>query len=245
MPYLMKWLRSMELTMVAIILLFLVNGDLGGQSSVSVLRPVSLRCEYLVNPLGIDAAQPRLSWVLESQPGERGRRQTAYQVLVATSDAKLRAGQGDLWDSGKIESNQSAQVPYSGKPLQSRLRCWWKVRVWDEQGRASAWSEPARWSMGLLSAGDWQGQWIGAETGQDDPHAVYLRREITLSKRPTRATAYISGLGYYELYLNGKRVGNHVLDPGFTDYDKRVLYVTYDVTGLLLAGRQCRGRCTG
>ena len=245
MPYMMKWLRNMELTMVAIILLFLVNGDVRGQSSASVLRPVSLRCEYLVNPLGVDAAQPRLRWVLESQRGERGRSQTAYQVLVATSDAKLRAGQGDLWDSGKIESNQSAQVPYSGRSLQSRLRCWWKVRVWDEQGQASAWSEPARWSMGLLSAGDWQGQWIGAGTGQDDPHAVYLRRQITLSKRPIRATAYISGLGYYELYLNGKRVGNHMLDPGFTDYDKRVLYVTYDVTGLLLAGANAAGVVLG
>lgn len=125
------------------------------------------------------------------------------------------------------------------------MRCWWKVRVWDEQGRLSAWSEPAFWSLGLLNPGDWQGEWIGGDIGPDDPHAVYLRRVIRLSKRPTRATAYISGLGYYELYLNGKRVGDDVLDPGFTNYDKRVLYVTRDVTGIFSVGANTVGVVLG
>jgi alpha-L-rhamnosidase len=241
----MNRLGESGLILVAIILILALGEELRGQSAVSALRPVSLLCEYLVNPLGIDAVMPRLRWVFESKPGERGRRQTAYQILVATSEAKLRAGQGDLWDSGKTESNQSAQVPYRGKPLQSRLRCWWKVRVWDEKGRPPAWSQPAHWSMGLLSPGDWQGDWIGSDIGQDDPHAVYLRRVMPLAKRPTRATAYISGLGYYELYLNGKRVGDHVLDPGFTDYDQRVLYVTYDVTGSLSLGTNIAGVVLG
>ena len=183
--------------------------------------------------------------MLESPPGERGKKQTAYQILVAASEATLRTGHGDLWDSGKADSSQSVQVPYGGKPLSSRQRCWWKVRVWDEHGKTSAWSEPAQWSMGLLSPGDWQGGWIGSDIGPDDPHAVYLRREMKLSNRLTRATAYISGLGYYELYLNGKRVGDHVLDPAFTDYDKRVMYVTYDVTGQLLSGANAVGVILG
>jgi alpha-L-rhamnosidase len=241
----MNRLGESGLIFVAIIFILAPDKELGGQSAVSALRPVSLLCEYLANPLGIDAVKPRFRWVFESKPGERGRKQTAYQILVATSEAKLRAGQGDLWDSDRTESNQSAQVPYGGKPLRSRLRCWWKVRVWDEQGRSGAWSEPAHWSMGLLGPGDWQGEWIGSDIGQDDPHAVYLRRVIRLSKRPARATAYISGLGYCELYLNGKRVGDHVLDPGFTDYDQRVLYVTYDVTGQLLRGPNAVGVVLG
>ena len=117
MPRSMNRLGESGLILVAIILILAPDKELWGQSAVSALRPVSLRCEYLANPLGIDAVKPRLQWVLESKPGERGRKQTAYQILVATSEAKLRAGQGDLWDSGRIESNQSAQVPYGGKPL--------------------------------------------------------------------------------------------------------------------------------
>jgi alpha-L-rhamnosidase len=240
-----KRLGGIERSMLAIILVLVIHGNLRGQSPVSDLRPVALRCEYLVNPCGIDSPQPRLQWVLESKPGERGKKQTAYQILVAGGESTLRTGKGELWDSGKINSNQSAQVPYDGKSLSSRLLCWWKVRVWDEQGKPSAWSEPAHWSMGLLSPSDWKGSWIGSDIGQDDPHAVYLRRVMKISQRPTRATAYICGLGYYELYLNGKRVGDHVLDPGFTDYDKQVLYVTYDVTGQLQAGANAVGVILG
>ena len=237
--------EGIERTILAIIFVLTLNANLHAQSPASLLHPATLRCEYLVNPLGIDTPRPRLQWVLESHPGERGKRQTAYQILVAASEASLRAGKGDLWDSGKVDSNQTAQIPYGGNPLPSRLLCWWKVRVWDEQGKTSAWSEPAHWSMGLLNPGDWQGDWIGSDIGPDDPHAVYLRRDVRLSKRLTRATAYICGLGYYELYLNGKRVGDHVLDPGFTDYDQRVLYVTYDVTGQLLAGVNAVGVILG
>ena len=123
MVHLLKWRESFERTMLAVILTLMVCGNLRGQSSVSDLRPVGLRCEYLVNPLGIDTPRPRLQWVLESPPGERGRKQTAYQILVAASETALRAGQGDLWNSGRIDSNQSAQVPYAGNPLLSRQRC--------------------------------------------------------------------------------------------------------------------------
>jgi alpha-L-rhamnosidase len=245
MDYSMKWREGMQRTVLVIISFFLLHGSLWGQAGSSALRPVQLRCEYLVNPLGIDATAPRLSWVLEAKSGERGQRQTAYQVLVATTDAKLRANQHDLWDSGRTESDQSVQVRYGGKALASRVRCWWKVRVWDERGQPSVWSEPARWSMGLLSSGDWQGAWIGTDLGADDLHAVYLRRSMKLPRRPRRATAYICGLGYYEFYLNGKRVGDHVLDPGFTDYDKRVLYASYDVTDLVSVGANAVGVVLG
>jgi alpha-L-rhamnosidase len=117
------------------------------------------RCEYLSNPAGIDAASPRLSWIITST--QRGGKQTAYQILVATSEAALRAGQGDLWDSGKVASDQTAQVLYAGKPLASGQRAWWTVRVWDAAGRPSESSAPAWWEMGLLTPDDWHGKWIG------------------------------------------------------------------------------------
>jgi alpha-L-rhamnosidase len=245
MAHFTKWLEGFKRIVLAVALALVLSGNLHGQPAVSDLRPVGLRCEYLVNPLGIDTPRPRLEWVLESPPNERGRKQTAYQILVAASEAALRAGRGDLWDSGRIDSHRSIQIPYAGNPLQSRQQCWWKVRVWDEHGAPSAWSEPARWSMGLLAPGDWQGGWIGGDLHIEDAHAVYLRREVRLPRRPTRATAYICGLGYYELYLNGKRVGDHVLDPAFTDFDKRVMYVTYDLTHELLSGQNAVGVILG
>jgi len=233
----------------------------GGVSAATVHN---LRCEYLKDPLGIDATKPGLSWVIKS--GQRGEVQTAYQVLVASSPQALAKNRGDIWDSGKVASDQSAQVRYSGKPLASRMRCYWKVRVWDRKGKPSAWSQPALWTMGLLSEEDWKGCWIGArpgtpsgkrvplldgdraQTGPIDPAdapAVLLRREATLPKRPIRATATICGLGYYELYVNGKRVGDHVLDPAFTDYMRRVLYVTYDVADLVRSGQNALGVMLG
>jgi alpha-L-rhamnosidase len=210
------------------------------------LKVSSLDCEYGVNPIGIDAARPRLSWVLEAEKaGARGLKQSAYQILVAASPAKLRAGEGDLWNSGKVDSGMSIQVEYAGKALASRTQCWWKVRVWDQSGKASSWSQPGTWSMGLLHASDWAGHWISGSTSLNDASAVYLRHVAGLPQRPVRATAYICGLGYYQLYLNGQRVGDHVLDPGFTDYDRRVLYVTYDVTNLVRVGENAVGVILG
>lgn len=239
--------RSIAGTFLIMIFMFsAVDGKNRANLSSATLTPVSLRCEYLVNPLGIDVLRPRLSWALDSQtPGARGLRQTAYQILVATSRAKLNPAQADLWDSGKVESDRSIQVESFGKALSSRTRCWWKVRVWDQSGRVSSWSKPAMWSMGLLHPSDWAGHWISGSVAVDYAHALYLRRVVQLQQFPRRATAYISGLGYYRLYVNGQRVGHHVLDPGFTDYDKRVLYVTYDVTHLLRNGTNVLGVVLG
>ena len=140
------------------------------------VRPQQLRCEYRVNPQGIDATEPRLSWVLTPvNPKARGLRQTAYRLLVATSEAALRANTGDLWDSGKTESADSIQIVYRGKELNSGTAAWWKVQVWDQDGQASEWSSDAQWSMGLLQAQDWQGKWIGRDEAgvYKDPGSVY------------------------------------------------------------------------
>jgi alpha-L-rhamnosidase len=217
------------------------RGALGSQTSVRYLR-----CEYRVNPLGIGVTKPRLSWILESP--RRAAGQSAYQVLVAGSEKSLVANKGDLWDSGKVSSEQSSQVVYEGKALASRMRCFWKVRVWDKDNKVSAWSEPATWTVGLLKPQDWQAKWIGYDapppaayneqytSGKQKlvlPPPPYLRKTFVVNKPIKRATVYASALGLYELHINGKRVGKDYFTPGWTDYTKRVYYQTYDVTDLL------------
>jgi len=381
----------------------------------SKLLPANLRCEYRVDPLGIDETQPRLSWTLES--AERGQKQTAYRVLVASDPSLLSKNGGDLWDSGRVESSQSIHVVYVGIPLKSQMRCFWKVRAWDKDGRPSPWSRPAMWSMGLLQRSDWHARWIGLDRDDEtasrpnplaeaqwiwssegdpaasappgsryfrrtivipegraiqraefagttdnefvlfingreagsgnDPRRTHesvvtehlragsnvlaviakntgntpspagfvgvlriefahgeplvlatdqqwrvadkevagwetpqfddsswsaakqlgpngmkpwgevnlpssrrltarmLRREFQVLGKVTRATAYVSGLGLFELYLNGRKVGDHVLEPALTDYAKRVLYVTFDITSQLQKGVNAVGVMLG
>ncbi len=213
-----------------------------GQSASG--RPASsadeLRVEHLVNPLGIDVEKPRLSWMLSAGP--RGRRQSAYQVLVASSPELLRKDKGDLWDSGKISSDQNTFVPYAGQPLASGTQAWWKVRVWDQDGRAAPWSTPAHWSMGLLHEEEWHGRWIGlprpADVKEGTPGpAPWFRHSFTLPNKPQSAAAYVNALGYYELYVNGKKVDDYVLAPAVVDYSRRNWYVTHDITNLLVKGR--------
>lgn len=159
--------------LISLVLPILLDGKPSVARAVETpcgVRPEQLRCEYLANPLGIDELEPRLSWKLRPA-GERrrGLRQTAYQILVASSPEALAANRGDLWDSGRVASDRSIHVPYRGAPLTSRMSCWWKVRVWDELGRGSAWSKPASWSMGLLDAEDWRpARWIGLDEGGAD-----------------------------------------------------------------------------
>lgn len=192
-----------------------------------------LRCEYLTNPLGIGAESPRLSWVLVSD--KRGEKQTAYQILVASSIKLLDSGTGDLWDSGKVSSDESSQIEYAGKTLLSRELCFWKVRVWDRTGRRGAWSSVARWQMGLLAPSDWAAEWIAPGNPPHSP-VPYLRKDFEVRSRVRRAVLYVTALGLYEVHINGHRVGNHVLAPDWTDYRKRVRYQAYDVTPLLKAG---------
>jgi alpha-L-rhamnosidase len=222
--------------------------------------PVRLRCEYRSDPLGIDARSPRLSWVLEAE--KRGQRQTAYQILVAANEEDLETKENLLWDSGKVSSEESVNVPYEGAELRSRLRCAWKVRVWDRLDNPSPYSEPAAWEMGLLERSDWIGKWISLGEGPQedfepptgdeyddvgpglDP-SPYLRKEFRLEKPVRRARLYTTARGVYEPYVNGERVGKDVLAPGWTDYRKRVQYQTYDVTKLLVEGRNALGTVLG
>lgn len=195
--------------------------------------PVELRCEYLKDPLGIDTAKPRFSWKIVSD--HRGQRQTAYQVLAASSPALLTKDQGDRWDSGKVQSDQSVLVEYVGTALASGADCCWKVRVWDERGVASAWSAPARFTVGLLSAADWQGRWIGMASAGDHEEP-WFRKTFVLEQKPRAALAYIAPVGYHELYINGRKVGDRILNPSVSYLAKRVLYVTYDITDYLRPG---------
>lgn len=220
----------------------------GSLAAAAGLAPKQLRCEYLVNPLGIDESRPRLGWVVESD--ERGQKQTAYQVLVASDEATLDKDRGDLWDSGKIAGAETSSIVYHGKSLSSRQRCCWKVRVWDKDGKASAWSEPARWSMGLLKAGDWQAQFISFKDKSPVhkfkeplflPAARQYRKEFAASRKVRRATIYATALGIYELHLNGRRVGDEWFAPGWCDYHQRAYYNTYDVTTLVKDGANALG----
>jgi len=225
----------------------------------------NLCCEYRDNPIGIDATAPRLCWQLKSDA--RGQRQTAYRILVASSADLLRGGQGDLWDTGKVDSDQSLHVRYAGKPLVSREECFWQVQIWDKDGVAGQWSPAATWEIGLPAANDWSGaNWI--RLARDTRHSPLsqrpvqtkgmakprmaeafpspmFRREFQVKPGVVRARAYVCGLGYNEVYLNGQRCGNAVLDPGQTTYDVRAFYVTHDFTRLLMPGANVVGIMLG
>jgi alpha-L-rhamnosidase len=212
--------------------------------SGSRIDAASLRCEYLVTPLAVDTREPRLSWAIESDA--RGAKQTAYQIIVASSANNLAADKGDLWNTGKVASSQTIQIVYQGKPLQSRQECFWKVRVWDQSDKPSRWSQPARWMMGLMQSADWSAQWVGDKLPSvETVAATLLRREFKLAAKPQRAIIYASALGVYELHINGQRVGDQLLAPEFTDYHTRTQYQAYDVTSLLRPGANVVGALLG
>ncbi len=222
-----------------------------GDRSSEAIRIQELRCEYRQEPLGVDHPAPRLSWTLESSM--RGQSQTAYRILVAGSAAALAADRPDLWDSGKIESSQSLNVEYAGKALTSAQHCSWKVKVWGRNGAESDWSKPSYWEMGLLKADDWKGDWIGdgkplpekdSDFYKDDP-APMFRKEFAVSGPVRKARLYISGLGYIRAALNGRKVGDHHLDPLWTLFDERVFYSVYDVASSLQKGDNCLGVMLG
>jgi alpha-L-rhamnosidase len=210
-----------------------------------------LSCEYRADPLGIDTPRPRLSWVLFSDI--RGQSQTAYQILVASSEDKLNRSDVDLWNSGKVISRQSLNIEYAGRPLKSRSRCFWKVRVWGKRGKVSHWSKTACWEMAFLTEDDWNANWIddGKENPKTDKEfykndpAPLFRKEFVLEKKVEKARLYITGLGYYEAYLNGDRIGNSVLEPAWTNYSKRVFYSVYDVMSQIQKGANCLGVTLG
>ncbi len=212
-----------------------------------------LTTEGAVNPLGLGERIPRLGWQIEPvDPVRRGVRQSAWRVLVSSDHRLLERNEGDLWDSGRVASDQSVHVEYAGAPLRSGTVCHWKVAVWDERGACSAWSDAALWSMGLLERQDWEGQWIDAGTPlpYGDAHPTlqaspYFRKSFTVSKPVARAFLYATALGVYELHLDGHRFGQDRLAPGWTDYRKRVQTQTYDVTSSMKPGHHAIGAILG
>lgn len=235
-----------------LLLSLLLLASLSSAQNPGGLQPQELRCENLKDPVGIDVEQPRLSWISTSE--EKGAVQTAYRILVASSREILNADRGDLWDSGKINSEESLYIPYEGKPMASNTRAFWKLKLWDGKGNPSAWSDPARWSMGLLRPSDWQGEWIGAdrELGNDKLDTTftrmagrYLRKEVQLPKQVRSATAHVAGLGLFELYINGEKIGDEVLSPALAEYPERAFYRSYDITENLKQGDNALGVILG
>ena len=309
----MRWSRWMTAWLVA----FVFITSRAAANAPSDLTPRDLRCEYLVDPMGIEETAPRLSWTLQSP--RRAERQSAWQVLVASSIEVLASDRGDLWDSGKVASSQTAHIEYAGAALKSRQTCHWKVRAWDRDDQPGPWSTPARWEMGLTAPDDWSAKWVEArptpagitidsamyetidgtvskdvtpivtrllaEHGNEarasnqtlggDPardirkrlvinyqrngsrmraeiaeNAVialparqlpYLRKAFAVDSKVRSARLFATALGVYELRLNGQRVGDQHLAPGWTDYNKRVRYQVYDVTAQLQHGRNVLG----
>lgn len=214
-------------------------------ANIAAVQPYDLKCEYLENPLGIDIPKPRLSWKLGTVTGIRGRKQTACQILVSSSEVLLAENRGDLWDSGRIDTAESVNIAYGGVPLVAGQKCFWKVRFSDEQNNWSSWSAPSFWRMGLF-AGDWRAQWIGSETMEarsvggrkvnnvmQDP---WFRKTFSLKDMPQDAVVYVASVGYHELYVNGRKVGDAVLSPSVTDHKTRARYMTYDITDYLQPG---------
>lgn len=209
-----------------------------------------LNVEYLPNPLGIDEIRPRLAWQLSSS--YRNKAQSAYRILVASSLDLLEKEEGDLWDSGKKPSSANKQIGYSGQPLNSKNSYYWKVKVWDENDLPSDWSEVGFWSMGILADKEWQAEWIGYTTkdmNEKDtlwlPPSAQLRKSFTPKAKVKRATVYVSALGIFDMSINGRKVGKDLFAPGWTDYNKRVYYKTYDVTDHLLNGENVIGAVLG
>jgi alpha-L-rhamnosidase len=203
----------------------------------AAMRAVELTCEYRVDPIGLDIATPRMSWKVDA--AQRGAAQTAYQLRVASAPELLEEDQADLWDSGKVESGESLHIVYAGKALSSRQPCYWSVRLWDEAGNAGEWSETAYYEIGYLDPADWSAKYIGLDPANGDPKHPWLRKTLSLDEAPKNARAYVNPLGYYELYINGEKIDDHVLSPAVSQFDKRSFYLVHDITPYLRKGENC------
>ena len=253
------------------------------------IQPVQLTCEYMTNPSVVDVMSPRLSWINEPISDKiRGEYQQAYRICVASSKAKLLKGEADIWDSGKVLSGDSYLISYAGSKLQSGKDYWWRVMVWDSNDIASGWSAPAGWGMGLLSSDEWQAKWIGAPWQGEEPRKVIstlsarflargvhdgfpfypaplLRKSFQVRDNIASAKAFVTGLGFFEFYLNGEKVGDDCLVPNMTNYTVRedvmhdqlpisidnnfrgyrVMYLAYDVTNMLRKKQNVAGAILG
>ena len=202
-------------------------------------------CENLTNPIGLDITQPQLSWQLQS--ATRNTMQTAYEIRVAENSSDLAKGKNLLWNTGKVATDKSVHINYGGASLQSAKKYFWQVRVWDNHGKTSAWSEAAFWQMGLLKKEDWKAKWIQAAFQEDTllrPSPLF-RKIFTANKKIQSANLFITSHGLYESFINGKRVGNAYLTPGFTSFNTRLQYQVYDVTAHLQLGKNAVGVSLG
>lgn len=222
----------------------------------------NLRTEYLIDPIGIGVHRPRHSWTLESRA--RGMVQAAWRIVASSTGQLLDMRQGDLWDSGWVESPKTSQIEYAGAPIQARQRVQWAVQVRDGDGNHSAWSAPASWETGLLPDTDiigptasershWEAKWIflpgltpdrsiaKAQAWDGLVPAPHFRRAFTTTQHLVRARLYATSRGVYEARLNGEPVGDHTLVPGWTDYNQRIQYQTFDVTDLIRVGENVMG----
>ena len=202
------------------------------------LQVVQLQCEYRTNPLGIDDIHPRLSWYINSK---KSKRQTHYRIIVSSSEKLLESGVGDLWDTGKTKSRLTTNIIYSGKTLKSFQNCYWQVQVWDENNLHSERSSTAMFTIGPLDKFDWNAEWIGADLEFEETNFPLIRKNILLETMPMDAYIHINVVGYFELYINGKKVSNDILTPSVSDYSKQTLYITYDIKPYLKKGENTIG----
>jgi alpha-L-rhamnosidase len=225
--------------LLLLVFVLLICGPVPAQT----LKVTSPLCEYQSNPLGLDVTAPRFSWQLSSP--KTNVMQTAYEIRVALDQASLT--KNPVWQSGRVESDQSLYVPYRGPALKSRQRYYWQVRTWDNQKNASSWSEVRYWETGLLTASDWTAQWIRSGFAEDTVNGPVpmLRKSFDLKKDIQSARAYITAKGLYEAHLNGKRIGNGYLTPGWTSYKNRIQYQVYDVTPIITRGNNTIGALLG
>jgi alpha-L-rhamnosidase len=233
---------------ITCIIIATISFSAKAQNKISV---TNLQCEMLNNPEGIDVLKPRLSWHINAEVNDV--QQTAYQILVASTLEKLNANNADLWDSGKVNSDEAVNIIYKGEKLENRQDVFWKVTIWTNKGEVKS-NEKAHFSIGILTYADWKStRWIGYEKlSKDDSvsqyarlSARYLRKEINLKKQVKNAKVYIMGMGLYELYINGNKIGDQVLAPVPTDYTKNVKYNIFDVTSQLKEGKNMLGTILG
>ncbi len=204
--------------------------------------PIDLQCENLIDPLGIDAPAPRVSWRLKDK--RAGAIQSGYQIFISTDSSQVLNGKGTVWQTGKITSSKQ-RVNYAGKPLTPFTKYYWTVRVWDKDSKPSSLAKVASFETGMMDMKNWKGSWISDASDIHLKPAPYFRRAFTVNKKIKSARAYIAVAGLYELSVNGQKIGNHRLDPMYTRFDRRNLYVTYDITSQLQTGNNAVGVLLG
>src|SRR3989339_617653 len=219
---------------------------IGMCSAGTSLKVCDLKCEYKVNPLGIDIERPRLSWKIISS--EKAVMQTAYQIIASDNYDDVMSVAHLAWNTEKINSDQSIHIIYQGTSLSSRQRMWWRIRVWDNKGNLSEWSEPAFWEMGFLETSDWAAEWIEADLNEDVNNSnpcPMMRKEFMIGRKFKAARAYVTCHGLYGLQINGKKVGDQLFTPGWTSYHNILNYQIYDITEMLQIGTNCIGAILG